>query len=553
MYVDDCLYTRGGKEYRRVLLREGFRANGKVMHRTVANISKCSTAEIEAIKLALKHKKDLSPLKTIEGKVVSEQGPCVGAIYVLKAIAERLHIAEALSNTNMGKKALWQVIARAIEQGSRLSAVRLAQRHAVPEMLGINKFDEDDLYSNLDWVSENQSRIEDDIFRLRYKDRSIPKLFLYDVTSSYLEGLQNELADRGYNRDKKKGKLQIVIGLLVDEDGTPVSVEVFKGNTNDTKTVLSQVKKLTNRFGVKEVTFVGDRGMIKSAQVENLKDEHFHYITAITKPQIELLIKNGAMQLDMFEDKLCDIEHNGIRYILRKNSFRAQELRNTREEKIRKVSRFLDSRNQYIAEHKKADISKQMNKVDNLIKRLGLSTYVSCNMNDGKFSLSIDDHEKEKSALLDGCYVIKTDLGKETIDSALVHSRYKDLIMVERGFRTMKTGLLETRPIYVRKESRTRGHVFVVMLAYLLIQELERLWSAIDITVEEGIEELSTINIIRIKVGECEYNQIPKPRKLGAELLKLANIELPDAILWKNNAVATKKKLQTERKRKKIK
>lgn len=193
-----------------------------------------------------------------------------------------------------------------------------------------------------------------------------------------------------------------------------------------------------------------------------------------------------------------------------------------------------------------------MDKVIKLIKRLGLSTYVSCHINNGYFSLSIDDQEKEKASLLDGCYVIKTDLCKDTVASATVHSRYKDLIMVERGFRTMKTGLLETRPIYVRKESRTRGHVFVVMLAYLLIHELERLWSEIDITVEEGIEELSTINIVKIKVGECEYNQIPKPRKLGAELLRLANIELPDAILWKKNAVATKKKLQSERKLKQI-
>jgi len=548
MYVDDCQYIRDGKKYRRVLLREGFREQGKVKHRTIANISNCTEKEIEAIKFALKNKKDLTQIKVLKDSVRSEQGPSVGAVIVLKAIADRLHITKGLGDSEMGRMALWQVMARVIDQGSRLSAVRLARKHAVVDVLNIDGFDEDDLYSNLDWLSENQARIELNLFKSRFGDTLKPILYLYDVTSSYLEGVKNALGDWGYNRDKKKGKLQIVIGLLLDGDGIPVSVEVFKGNTNDTKTVLSQIQKLAGRFGVTEVTVVGDRGMIKSTQIEQLKIEHFHYITAITKPQIESLIKKGIMQIDMFDKEICEIEQEGIRYILRKNSVRAKEIEEAREQKINSLSKFVKNRNEYILEHDGSDLCKQKNEVSNRIKRLKLSNYVSCEMDDGQITLSIDNDKKIELSLLDGCYIIKTDLNKEKVASVTVHDRYKDLALVERGFRTMKTGLLETRPIYVRKESRTRGHVFVVMLSYILIQELTKRWSELDITVEEGIKELSAIDSITIKVGDSVYNQIPHPRDLGKELLRLANVSLPDRVPYKKSNVATKRKLTNRKK-----
>ena len=147
------------------------------------------------------------------------------------------------------------------------------------------------------------------------------------MTSSYLEGKHNELGDWGYNRDRKKGKLQIVIGLLTDEHGVPVSVEVFQGHTNDTKTLLQQIKKIAGRFGIQEVTLVGDRGMIKTAQLEALTAEHFHYITAITKSQIKTLLKGGVIHIEQFTEQLCEIESDGIRYILRRNPVRAVHYR----------------------------------------------------------------------------------------------------------------------------------------------------------------------------------------------------------------------------------
>lgn len=546
MYVDIAYKKQNGKSYKRTLLRENYRDNGKVKHRTIANISKCSDDEIEAIKLALKHKGDLTRVGSFKDKVQSKQGLSVGAIVMLKTLADRLNITKALGRSIMGKLALWQIMARVIEQGSRLSAVRLAQRHAVCDLLGLDGFTEDTLYENLDWLCDNQDIIEKRLFKMRYENKEVPRLFLYDVTSSYLEGVENELGDWGYNRDGKKGKLQIVIGLLTDAEGVPVSVEVFKGNTNDTKTFLNQIKKIAGRFKVKEVTMVGDKGMIKSTQIEDLRDEEFNYITSITKPQIETLIKKESLQFELFSEELCEIVSDKIRYILRKNPQRVKEIEKTRQEKIEKVQKLVKEQNKYLLEHKKAKVSAAQKRVENLLEKLKVSNYTEVKSEGRGLSLKIDAEKKRKEARLDGCYVIKTEL-KEDISAETIHQRYKSLSLVEHGFRTMKTGLLETRPIFVRKEKRTRGHVLVVMLAYLIIHELQKLWSEMDITVEEGIAELTTIGSLEIKIGETSYNQIPQPTALGEQLLNLANVNLPSAIPHTDKKVATKRKLPSRR------
>src|SRR6516165_10342174 len=281
MYIDTSHITRGGKTYTRHLLRESYRANGKVLHRTIANVSQCSAAEIEAMRLALCHKEELEHLGTIQDSITLQQGMSFGAVWTVYHVARRLGIEKALGTTRDGKLALWQVIARVLDQGSRLSAVRLAMAHAACDVLGIGPFDEDALYENLEWLAGVQASVEDRLFAQRTKTTPV-SLFLYDVTSSYMEGTHNALAAFGYNRDGKKGKMQIVIGLLCDEDGHPVSIEVFPGNTPDPHTLAAQVAKLKARFGVQEITFVGDRGMIKSQQIEDLATQGFHYITAIT-------------------------------------------------------------------------------------------------------------------------------------------------------------------------------------------------------------------------------------------------------------------------------
>src|SRR5262245_57080312 len=280
MYIDTSHITRGGKTYTRHLLRESYRANGKVLHCTIANVSQCSEAEIAALRLALRHKEDLEHLGTLQDALTLKQGLSFGAVWTVYHVARRLGIAQALGTTRDGKLALWQVIARVIDQGSRLSAVRLAMAHAACDILGLGTFDEDALYENLDWLAGAQARIEDRLFAQQHKTKPV-SLCLYEVTSSYVEGTHNELAAFRYKRDGQKAKRQILIGLLCDEDGQPVSIEVFPGNTQDPQTFAAQLNQVKARFGVHEIPFVGDRGMSKGQQIDDLAQQGLHYITAI--------------------------------------------------------------------------------------------------------------------------------------------------------------------------------------------------------------------------------------------------------------------------------
>ena len=547
MHVDtSSITTKSGKTYTRHLLRTSYREERKVKHKTIANLSSCTEDEIAAIKLALKHKGNLQELTSFKSLNV-EQGLAVGAVWTLKTIAERLGIGRALGKMHMGVLALWLVCARLIDQGSRLSAVRLAGTHAACDVLGIDKrFTEDTLYKVLDWCCENQQEIEDKLFRSRYRDTP-PRVYLYDVTSSYLEGQQNELGEYGYNRDGKKGKKQIVIGLLTDPKGFPLSVQAFKGNTPDQSTVWDQIRKLKDRFGAERVTLVGDRGMLKSPQQESLNDEDFHFITAITKPQIEKLLKSGIFQLELFETQICEVEVENIRYILRRNPQRRNEIRQNRDDMIRKVHQLVNDRNRYLSEHPKANPDVAFRKVTTYISKRKLSTFCMTTLGQRRISIRIDEEAKKEYEKLDGCYAIKTDLKKEHAGAKEIHDRYKDLAQVEQAFGMMKTVYLEERPFFVRKACRTRGHMLIVMLAYMITHHIRGYWNEIDCTVEEGIRELSSISADVVRVAGKEIAMIPTPRSTGAELLKALDVVLPKSILHLGVKVATKKKLPDRR------
>ena len=549
MYVDTATkVNKSGKSYKRYLLRSSYRENGKVKHKTIANISSCTDAEIEAIKLALKHKNNLDVLTSIKN-IKHQQGKSIGAVFVLKEISDRLGITKALGNIQVAVLTLWMVFTRIIDQGSRLSAVRLAQTHAVCDVLNIEKgFSEDDLYMALDWVCKNQSRIENTLLKSRTKGEAVSRIYLYDVTSSYFEGNENELAEYGYNRDKKKGKKQIVIGLLTDKAGCPVSIEVFRGNTPDQTTVPEQIEKLKKRFGSKYITLVGDRGMLKTPQQEDLNDEYYNFITAISKPQIEKMIKDGIIQLALFDEDLVEIEDGGIRYILRRNPIRQKEIENNRIEKELRVRKFIENKNNYLLEHKRAKVDVAVRNANNYVNCLKLNKYCRISFKERELSLEINEEAKKETGRLDGCYVIKTDLPTSYVSSDEVHDRYKDLCQVERAFRSIKTDFLEVRPIYLRNAERTKGHVFVTMLSYMITRYLKESWKYLDLTVEEGIKELSTISSDIIQIGDKEINKIPKPRNMGQQLLAALDLKLPEGIEHKNVKVATRKKLVDRRK-----
>lgn len=469
MYIQRIYKKTPTKTYTSVLLMESYREGGKVKHRIISNLSKWSDDLIAGFEKILKGEKTL-PVSALQ----FTQGKSIGAIATVMEIAQRLGIKQALGNSKQAHLALFQIAGRIITQGSRnYLANEWVKNQAAENVFNIGDFNEDSLYDNLDWLTKNQDKIEQKIFKFRSKEKAIKEIFLYDITSSYLEGDKNELADYGYNRDKKRGKKQIVIGLLTDKEGYPISIEVFKGNTSDTTTVSNQLQKLKENFGVERVVFVGDKGMIKSAQVDEITSDQFkwNYLTTITKAQIQTLLDKNIIQLELFDTDVIEVKgEEGVRYILRKNPIRSEEIKANRESKIAFVKNLLNTQNLYLKEHKKANPTVALKKVEAKISKLKLNKIITTSLKGRTLNIVVNEIAQEEESKLDGCYVVKTNIPKESISAQLAHDRYKDLAKVEFAFRTLKTTIEEIRPIYVRKENRTRGHVLVAMLAYMIVK-----------------------------------------------------------------------------------
>jgi len=554
MYVEHVRHTVNERVYEQVLLRESYRERGearsRVKHRTLLNLTHCDPSEVAAIEWALKHKHALPGVLTGAGLDGLElvQGPSVGAVWLLYQVAERIGLVKALGSSPEGLRTLWQVFARCIDQGSRLSAVRLAGEHAVRALLGLGTFDEESLYRDLDWLDARQASIEVELYRRR-RGAKPSRLFLYDVTSTYLEGRCNAYGAFGYNRDRKRGKLQIVLGLLTDADGFPVSVEVFHGNTQDPKTVSSQIRKLVERFDAHEVTLVGDRGMLKSLQLEELTEEGFHYLTAITKPQIDTLLARGVLQMELFEDRLGEIKSDGLRYLVRRNPQRAAELEAQREDKYRCVLARAQARDAYLAQHPKARVETARKEVAAYARTLRIDAWARVEVKGRTVRVERDKTALAELARLDGCYVIKTDVAAEEASAELLHARYKDLGLVEQAFRNCKTAHLELRPVYVRTPAHTRAHAFIVMQAYLLRCTLARAWAGLNLTVEEGLRQLTTLCATEVRFPDGKVClTVPTPRDSVATLFASVDVTPPTAIPRNHAPVATKQKLAPHRK-----
>jgi len=273
-----------------ILLRESFRDGGQVRTRTLANLTSWAPERIDALRRALKGEFD-----GLSGALPPTCGPIFAVLLVLKHLADRLGLTRVLGTERRAKLALLLVLVRVAAQGSRLSAVRWATNHAVAETLGLGGFDEDDLSAALDALAPRQAQIEETLSHLiRHQTGLSPTVVLYDVTSSYFEGEWNELAAFGYHRAQKPGTAQIVLGLMTMADGEPSAGHVFDGNTADPRTVPAQVETLRTRFGITEVVFVGDRGMVKTQGKAALATAGSTYITALTTPQVHKLWREGV-------------------------------------------------------------------------------------------------------------------------------------------------------------------------------------------------------------------------------------------------------------------
>jgi transposase len=515
-----------------ILLRESFRENGKVKTRTLANLSHWDPARREALRRALRGDFDHAALSD------PTLGPVFGLLYALQQVAEDLGIPAALGHRPMGKLSLFLVLARLAHQGSRLSAVRWAQDHAVGEVLNLEPFDEDDLYEALQDLCTRQNKIEQALYRRYRRDRGEPpRLFLYDVTSTYLEGEHNQLGAFGYNRDGKRGKLQIVIGLLTDAEGEPLAVRVFAGNTGDPATVVEQIKIMQEQFQVEELVFVGDRGMVKSKGKQALQEAGLRYITALTDPQIRRLLSEGILQMNLFSEQVCEVEHQGVRYLLRKNQDEAAREQHRLEDKLAKVESKIAARNQQGQNSPRCRPEAGQGQIEGWVQRLKLTGLVELKLEGRTLRLERKPQAIATVLELAGCYVVTTDVAPDSMTAQQVHDSYVSLQKVERDFRAMKTGLLEVRPVFVRKESRTRGHVFCCMLALKLSREIERrlrtAFGTTDtdphaVTLPDALASLSRLCLLSYVVDEkTTVTKLPQPDANQKKILAALRVPLP--------------------------
>lgn len=526
MYVQESKTTINGKTYSSFTLRQSYRENGKVRKKTLCCISHLPLEKIKAIKLALSGELISPQTDNDLSKMTYQTGKTVGSCMVVNKLLNELGISAALGKSNMADLVKWLIFARLNEQGSRLSNVRLADRHDA-SVFGLKKFNEDNLYSALEWLADRQEDIQQNLLRTKYKGNK-PELFLYDVTSSYFEGVKNELANFGYNRDKKAGKKQIVIGMLTDKDGHPIACEVFKGNTSDITTFATLVKDFGKRFGVEKVTMVGDKGMIKTFGINELHKEGFTYITSITKAQIKTLLQNDIIQLGLFDEDLHEVSMDSVRYVLRKNPVRAGQISANRNSKIDKLLKLAEKESKYLNAHLKASSVKALNRVLAYANKLRISNLVELKIGNTGIEAILNEDNIKEAAMLDGCYVLRTDILAEDLDLNKIHERYKDLAKVEMGFRTIKTGLLEVRPIWLRKEKRTIGHIFVCMLAYMVSRKLAENKMPGE-TITDIIAELNRVHLLHIVTQDESVEKltiIAQPPARAAQILANLNIKL---------------------------
>jgi hypothetical protein len=478
-----------------------------VIHETLANLSRLPAKLIELIEgFCQGATSEVTPGTgaAVEAVPVSagagsvEIGPCYGLLAGLHGLARELGVVAAVGEgTRTQRLALYLVYARLMQVGSRLAAVRASEDHAVREVLEVGAFDEDDLYGALEYLDQQQGAIEAALTPPPC-GQGAQTVYLYDVTSVYFDGQDNELARFGYNRDGKKGKKQMVAGLLTDGQGEPLSIQLYPGNTSDPPTFLDAVEKLKVRFGAQEIALVGDRGMIKALGKTALGEAKFRYVTALTDPQVRALLKAGQLQLELFEDQPAEVETAGKRYVLRCNPQTQARERARRVDQWQRVQASIRERNQEVSQKARCEPQSSLRRAQALLTKYRLGGWVKVELAGRQVVWTEDPAAREAQAQLDGCYVVESNLPVEAASTQQVHDRYLALTQVERDFRTLKTGLLQIRPVFLRKAVRTRGHALVSMLALKLARALERRVAPLGLTVVDAVERLKGVRLVRL-------------------------------------------------------
>ena len=458
-----------------VLLRESYREGDKVKNRTIANLSKWPPDKVEALRAVLRGDKLAPAGEGIEIVRAVPHGHVIAAIGTMKRIGlDALLPAAPERKRNL---AMALIVAWLIDPESKLATARALDEetasHSLGALLGLGQVSANDVYQALDWLGEQQARIEKALARRHLSEGT---LVLYDLTSTYLEGRRCPLGRHGYSRDGRSDKLQIVFGVLCTQEGCPVAVEVFAGNAGDPSTVPAQIVKLKQRFGLSRIVMVGDRGMLTQARLrEDLDPAGLDWITALRAPAIQALAADaGPLQLSLFDDRdLAEIispDYPGERLIVCRNPALAAERTRKRLDLLAATERDLQKIQKRVRRSRNplkgaAAIGEAVGAV---LGRRKMAKHFLRTVADDDFAFERDLAGIEAEAKLDRIYVLRTSLAKDELDAAGTVRAYKGLARVERAFRSIKTVDIEVRPVFHWAEDRVRAHVFLCMLAYHL-------------------------------------------------------------------------------------
>lgn len=463
-----------------VLLRESSREGGKIRKRTLANLSALPPEAVEVLRRVLKGEK----LVAAEESVQVERSASYGHVAAVLGTIRRLKLDQVLGTKRSPERdrVLAMVVARVLAPDSKLATARgLGEESAfstLSDALGMDDVSADSLYRALDWLLERQPAIES---RLAAKHLREGTLLLYDVTSTYLEGRHCPLAAHGYSRDGKPGKMQLVFGLLTTAEGCPVAVEVFAGNTADPATLASAVSKARERFGLKRVVWVADRGLLTNARIEAELRPHadFGWITALRAPAVQALREEGVLQLSLFDQHgLAEIRSSafpGERLVACRNPLLGAERARKREALLRATEKELEKIATAVTRERRPLRGQGAIgvRVGRVLGRFKMAKHFRYEITDAAFSFERDPERIEDEAALDGIYVIRTTVPKDGMTAEAAVEAYKNLSQVERAFRSAKTDL-DVRPLHHHTEPRVRAHVFLCMLAYYVEWHLRR-------------------------------------------------------------------------------
>ena len=456
-----------------ILLRESYRDGRSVRKRTLLNLTHWPVELREGFRALLKGGVVLPPQQQA---LTIERSLPHGHVAAVLGVARSIGLDRLLGpNDNRPRDlVLAMIVNRIVAPASKLAVARALNPATAASSLGVElglgEVDEDELYDALDWLHQRQPAIETALAKRHLKGGA---LVLYDVSSSYLEGRCCPLAARGYNRDGKKGKLQIVYGLLCAADGCPVAIEVFEGNTGDPKTLAAQIDKLERRFGLHHVVLVGDRGMITQARIDaEIRPAGLDWITALRAPALQALASGGELQMSLFDERdmaaITSPMFPGERLIVCRNPDLAGERARKREALLVATERDLAAIASAVARKRNPlrGAAKIGMKVGVVLGKHKMAKHFDLAITDVGFAFARKTVEIAAEAALDGIYAVCTSLPSETIGDAATVGAYKSLSMVERAFRCIKTIDLHVRPIHHWLADRVRAHVFLCMLAY---------------------------------------------------------------------------------------